>query len=153
MSKLPIPRFEMQCWIGSMGGLIFYSSRWNYECFFQSLFRFILEYCIFDLCTIVLMKGFSLRLFFGPLSYGGSYKITVFLSLCWSVSPSAVQNLTQEWVFNFFLIFCIMVYDWNIQKLAECFFQENSFFLSFGQNNAQNGSKIEFCHRFFLEIF
>ena len=64
MSKMPFPPFQMEGWTRCLGGLICYSYRGSCKCFFQFPFRFILEYCISDLCTIVLMKGFSLWLVF-----------------------------------------------------------------------------------------
>ena len=97
MSKIPSPPFEVENRMRCLGGLIFCSSRENFICFFQFHFWFSSELCMFDLCTIVLMKAFSLLYFlplkegstlfqiwfFGPLSYGGSHKITVF---CLSIS-------------------------------------------------------------------
>ena len=43
------------------------------------------------------MKGFGLKLFFGHCPMEGPKKSPFFfLSLCWSVSPSAVQHLTED---------------------------------------------------------
>ena len=95
MSKIPSPPFQVESWIRWLGRLIFCSSRGNFICFFQFPFWFILELCMLDLCTIVLLKkAFGLLLFFffqrglhsvpnlfffGLSSYGGSLvsKITV----------------------------------------------------------------------------
>ena len=62
MSKIPYPPFQMESWTRSLGGLICCSSRRNCICFFQFPFWFILEQWIFDLWTIVLVKGFSVYL-------------------------------------------------------------------------------------------
>ena len=104
MFKIPYPPFQMDSWTRRLGGLIFCSSIRNCICFSQFPFWFILEWCIFNLCTIVLLKGLSLQFFFplkesctlfqiwffGPLSYRGSYEMTVVcLSVCLSISSSA----------------------------------------------------------------
>ena len=74
---------------------------------------------------MVLMEGFSLRLFFpsqresrcsvpnmifGLLPYGGAYKITV-LSVCLSIS--SLESLSEMDCY-FFRIFCTMLDNWNI---------------------------------------
>ena len=64
MSKISFPPFQMESRIRCLGGLTFCSFRRNFICFFQFPIWFILEQFMFDLCTIVLMKGFSLWLFF-----------------------------------------------------------------------------------------
>ena len=126
MSKIPYPPFQMESWTRCLGGLIFCSSRKNCICFFQFPFWFILQYCIFDLCTIVLMKGFSLRffslskrvelcskfVFFNPCHMEGPIKSR--FSVCLFVCLSAVWNFYQEWIGSFFQIFCAMVDNWNI---------------------------------------
>ena len=62
MSKIPYLRFQIEKWTRLLGCLIFCSSRRNCICFFQLPFWFILEQWIFDLWTIVLVKGFSVYL-------------------------------------------------------------------------------------------
>ena len=91
------------------GGLVFCSSRRSCICFFEFPFWFILQYCISDLCTIVLSKGFCLRLFFFSLTESRTLFQIWFLdccpmesptksrfSVCLFVCPAAVQHFYQE---------------------------------------------------------
>ena len=65
----------------------------------------------------------------GPLSYRGSYKswlsVSVLLSFCLSIHPSS-SAFSSGMAYHFYLIFHMMVNHWkNV-------FQENSFLLKFG---------------------
>ena len=91
--------------------------------FFSFLFLFILEKCLFDLCTInfwkdlvhdILLLKDSLSLlfqiwYFGPMSSGGSYKITV---VCLSVHQQFGISIKNKLLL--FSRFCIKVDIWNI---------------------------------------
>ena len=108
------------------GDLTFCSSRRNCICVSQFPFWFILEQCSFDLCTIVLMKGFSLQLLFpsereshsapsllfGPLLSGWSYKITVLYLPVHQQFGIFIMGCYLD--FYFFQSFCAMVDNWNI---------------------------------------
>ena len=69
------------------------------------------------------------------------------------------KMLQQSFSLIFFLIFCMMVDDCNILKMAEPFFPGKFIFGQIQGKTAQNGLKIgfsgffeKFCHLFFLEI-
>ena len=57
---------------------------------------------------------FVLKSYIGPPSYRGSDKITVCLSVCLSSVYLSVWHFSQELLISFFLIFDMMVDNWNI---------------------------------------
>ena len=64
-----------------------------------------------------------------------SVSLSVFLFVCLSVSPS-VWHFSQKWIIYFFLNFCMMVDNWNIEK-------PTGPFLQIWAKREQNGPKIE----------
>ena len=57
---------------------------------------------------------FVLKSYIEPPSYRGSDKITVCLSVCLSSVYLSVWHFSQELLISFFLIFDMMVDNWNI---------------------------------------
>ena len=162
MPKISSPPFQVDSRTRCLGGLIFCSSSGNFIFFFQFSFWFILEQCIFDLCTIVLMKGFKLRLFFAdyfsivalcskhdfldPCPMEGPIKslFSVSLSICSSAFLSGIGCY-------FFQIFSTMVDE----KLTESSFPGKIIFPQIWAKISQNGPKLDFvgffekfCHQF-----
>ena len=111
--------------------------------FFSFLCWFILEQCIFDLCTIVFMKAFSLQLFFPSQRVAFFCSKNDFLDPCPAEGP--IQSLSSvclsisssEFLSGmgcyFFQLFCATVDIWNIYNLTEAFFPGNSSFPKFEQ--------------------
>ena len=77
-----------------------------------------------------------------PMEFPIKFLLSVCLSICPSTCPSAVWYFYQELVVSFLQIFCTVVDNWNIKKLAEPFFPGKFIFLQIWGKIAQGDPKI-----------